>query len=234
MGRQESNPLGQIVGMIVFLGALFYVFVWPPLVAWWAINGWIVLTILGIIGAFFLWLFLRWLFKGDNSSNVANNRRSYSETSTSYRPYSPHIADEFNPNTSISYDNHMKHQFDETRTEIVEMIQSFKPFRQYKSEKEYQIGLAHYLKTKFSETRIEEQKDSSRPDITIGKIAIEVKGPTTTRGLESIASKIVRYRNNFEDGLIIVLFDMQATERYYEEWHTGVKATWPAVEVVRI
>lgn len=213
MPRRKEDPLGQLIGGIVVLIVLFYVFVWPPLVAWWQVNGWIVLTVLGVSGASLLGWFIY--------SRVRPSSIHASPTVVAPNHDTP--LHQFESNTTISYDKYLEHQKKAKINEVKDMIESFKPFKSYRFESDYHIGLAHHLKTKYPETRIEVQKSSSRPDITIGKIAIEVKGPTTSQGLDSIASKIMRYRNNFEDGLIIVLFNIQVSEGYYVEWETGIK-----------
>ena len=67
---------------------------------------------------------------------------------------------------------------DEFYLEVLETIHNFKPFERYKKELAYQIDLARWLQNKFPNTKIEETRGSTRPDIVIKGIAIEVKGPT--------------------------------------------------------
>ena len=67
-------------------------------------------------------------------------------------------------------------------------------------------------------------------DIVVGNIAIEIKGPTTNQGLQSIADKIARYRLHFA-GIVCVLFDVQ-DEAHYREWLRGIRD--PDVVVIRI
>ena len=117
--------------------------------------------------------------------------------------------------------------------EIITEIRAFKPFKRYNSEYPYQIELGQFLKHKFPMTEIEKQKGSSRPDIIIGDVAIEVKGPTYKEGLDSILSKCVRYPNHFKKGLIVVLFTPRMTYRYYDDWVAGMKRTFPEVVVIK-
>jgi hypothetical protein len=77
--------------------------------------------------------------------------------------------------------------------------------------------------------RVEHQKDSSRPDIVIGDVAIEIKGPNNENGLRSIADKCLRYPLYFEKGLIIVLFDVKVTSRYIDDWRLGLQNKFPHV-----
>ncbi|MDG6219260.1 MAG: hypothetical protein QCI00_07450, partial [Candidatus Thermoplasmatota archaeon] len=79
----------------------------------------------------------------------------------------------------------------------------------------------------------EKQIGSSRPDIIIDKIAIEIKGPTLRRDLDSIANKCLRYNQHFEGPLIVVLFDIIVSDSYYQEWETGIKKTFPNVIIIK-
>jgi hypothetical protein len=72
---------------------------------------------------------------------------------------------------------------------------------------------------------MEDQRGSSRPDISIGNIAIEVKGPTYRKDLETIANKLLKYPLHFEENMIIVLFDIQFGN--YDEWIQAVKRKHP-------
>ena len=106
--------------------------------------------------------------------------------------------------------------------QVVEAIEEFKPARRYKNEFPYQVELVGYLKSKFPHADIEQQKGSSRPDIVVGDIAIEVKGSTRTQDLKTIADKCMRYYQHFGE-LVIVLFEVDVYEPRYEEWKKGIK-----------
>ena len=120
-------------------------------------------------------------------------------------------------------------------TEIQKSILEFIPLRKYFEEILYQDTLATHLRTKLSgsEVVIERQKGSSRPDIVVDNIAIEIKGPTNRQALDSVPSKCMRYKNHFPGGLIVVLFDVQVNDYYYNEWETSLKRTYPDVIVIR-
>jgi hypothetical protein len=90
------------------------------------------------------------------------------------------------------------------------------------------------LSKTFPSARIEEQRGSSRPDIVIDNIAIEIKGPTKSQDLKTIADKCMRYGEHFPDGIIIVLFEVKVNDRYYKEWLEGIKKYFPQVEVIRM
>src|SRR3989344_3023645 len=92
---------------------------------------------------------------------------------------------------------------------VTDAIREFKPARDFENEWPYQIGLHGFLQRQFPMAKIEQSKGSARPDIVIGGIAIEVKGPTRQKDLDTIASKCMRYRQLFKKGLIVVLFKQE-------------------------
>ena len=118
-------------------------------------------------------------------------------------------------------------------TELEKYIREFKPFRRYYKEIFYQDNLASWLRSKFRDTEIEIQRGSSRPDIVVNNVAIEIKGPTSQRDLDSIPSKCMRYSQHFDNRIIVVLFDVQVGQRYFEEWEKGLRETYPDVVVIR-
>jgi hypothetical protein len=121
---------------------------------------------------------------------------------------------------------------DGTYQKILEKIDLFKPLLPYyPNELPYQIDLARYLLQHFPSAKLEEQRSSARPDIIIDNIAIEIKGPTTERELDTIANKCIRYPLYFEKGLIIVLFDVKVTSRYLEDWQRGLQGKFPQVTI---
>jgi len=115
--------------------------------------------------------------------------------------------------------------------DISKTIWSFWPSEKHSQEYLYQYELYNYLKSKFPQTKIEEQKGASRPDIVIDNVAIEVKGPTRSRDLQTIADKYIRYRQHFDE-VIVVLFDLRVKERYYWEWETALKKAFPKIRII--
>lgn len=116
--------------------------------------------------------------------------------------------------------------------QVVGKIEDFKQCRNYHDEFSYQIELVGWLKSEFPNADIEQQKGSSRPDIVVRDVAIEVKGPTRTADLRTIADKCMRYCQHYKE-LIVVLFEVDASERRYEEWERGMKNTFPNVKIIR-
>jgi hypothetical protein len=107
--------------------------------------------------------------------------------------------------------------------ELINVIRGYQPIKFFKNEELYHTNLYTYLCEKIpGDIGFEVQRGSSRPDIVVGDIAIEIKGPTDNQGLVTIADKINRYSQHFEH-IIVVLFDVQTLERFYNEWHEGIK-----------
>lgn len=117
--------------------------------------------------------------------------------------------------------------------EVKKTILDFVPFRHYDKEIYYQDTLAQFLRSKFPDTEIEVSVGSTRPDIVVKGIAIEIKGPTSHRDLISIADKCLRYKQNFPNGLICVLFKVNASKQLYKEWLKGIKKYHPDVDVIK-
>lgn len=116
---------------------------------------------------------------------------------------------------------------------IITSIREFKESRKYKNEYEYQLELQGWLKSKFIDSEIEMQIGSSRPDIVINKtIAIEVKGPTRSQDLATVVDKCLRYLTHFKE-LIIVLFDVDVSEKRYNEWRDAIDRHHPNVKIIK-
>lgn len=123
---------------------------------------------------------------------------------------------------------------DDLVEELVEVIKEFKPIKHFKNEDLYHTNLYTYLCQRIpGDIGFEVQRGSSRPDITLGDIAIEIKGPTDSQGLMTIADKVNRYSQHF-DYLIVVLFDVICNERFYQEWFEGIMRQYEGqVRIIR-
>jgi hypothetical protein len=93
------------------------------------------------------------------------------------------------------------------------------------------MTLHGWLNREFPDAVIEKQKGASRPDIVIGDIAIEVKGPTDIRSLKDLSDKCIRY-SLYYNSLIFVLFEPSFPERHYQEFLTGLQNNFQNVEVI--
>ena len=118
--------------------------------------------------------------------------------------------------------------------ELEKAIREFIPHRHYDKEFYFQDTLASYLKAKFEDTEIEVKRGSTRPDIVVEDVAIEVKGPTRDKDLQTIADKCLRYRQHFPNGMICVLFSVYVSKQRYDDWLEGMKRNYPDVKVIRI
>jgi hypothetical protein len=107
-------------------------------------------------------------------------------------------------------------------SEVIQEIKSFKPHKEIlQKELDYQKELYGWLKRRFGQTQFEVQRGSSRPDLLIDNIAIEIKGPTDTKDLATIADKCTRYGQQFEK-IIVVLFQIKVTYQYWKDWKNGI------------
>lgn len=116
-------------------------------------------------------------------------------------------------------------------TRVVEAVEEFEPSMRYSSELGYHAELQGWLRARFSESRVEVWSGSSRPDIVVGSVAVEVKGPTTGRDLATVTDKLLRY-SSYYDRIIVVLFDLQVSRRRLEEWLRGMERSFPNVKVI--
>lgn len=126
----------------------------------------------------------------------------------------------------------IKKRLPEYTKKVVEIIETFKPLRAYRNEDRYRMELVGWLKGKDLGADIEVQKGYSRPDIVIGNIAIEVKGPTRKEELKTIADKCSRYTLYF-DQLIVVLFEVEVDDGFYNEWYRAMQKRFPDVVIIR-
>jgi hypothetical protein len=116
---------------------------------------------------------------------------------------------------------------------VVDLMKQFNPSRNYKDEYGYHTELQGWLKAHFKTSVVEHTTGSSRPDIVIdGNIAIEVKGPTRSQDLKTIADKCNRYLIHY-DHFAVILFNVEVNERLYQEWLTGINNRYPEVEIIR-
>ncbi len=114
-------------------------------------------------------------------------------------------------------------------------IMKFEPLMpNYPNELPFHVDLARYLQNVFPDLKVEAQKGASRPDIVIESIAIEVKGPTGSRELDSVSTKCFKYPQHFDQGLIVVLFNIKGvTTNYLNEWKKGLTDKFPRIEVIK-
>ncbi len=120
---------------------------------------------------------------------------------------------------------------DQELRNIIELINKFTPARNWETEDGYHKNLLGYLQVYYPNIQYEFQEGASRPDLVINNVAIEIKGPTYSKDLDTIASKCLRYPQYFEH-LLMVLFDLRASSQYYNEWKMGMEKHHPNVIII--
>ncbi len=115
---------------------------------------------------------------------------------------------------------------------VIKSVKKFESSNKWSFEEGYHGELIGYLKLKFPNVIAEHQTVSSRPDIVIENIAIEVKGPTDNRALDTLTTKCLKYSQHYAH-IIIVLFEPRFSESHYNEIYKGIKKHFPHVEVIR-
>lgn len=114
---------------------------------------------------------------------------------------------------------------------IENAIRRFTPSRRYRLEIDYQNELYSWLSREFP-VQYEVQKGSSRPDLIIKNIAIEIKGPTGNGELNTLTTKFLKYSNHYPY-FIIVLFDCNFSEGHFNEISGGIRKFAPHVIIIR-
>lgn len=115
---------------------------------------------------------------------------------------------------------------------MIKEIEGFTPKYQYPKESYYQEELFQKIKSIYPVAEREYLSNDIKPDIVIRKVAIELKGPTYRYDLQSIYSKCFEYLTEYQ-ALILVLFDVQATEGQYKKVVDNVTRYFPRAIIIR-
>jgi hypothetical protein len=110
-------------------------------------------------------------------------------------------------------------------------IRTFQPRKRYQYEIDYQNELYNWLGRYFP-VQYEVQTGSSRPDLIIKNIAIEIKGPTGNRELDTLTTKFLKYSNHYPY-FIIVLFDCNFSDGHFNEISNGIRKFAPHVKIIK-
>jgi hypothetical protein len=113
---------------------------------------------------------------------------------------------------------------------LINEIKRFTPSSKYRNEYPYHTELTGWLKHDF-DVIFDKRKGASQPDLVVNGVAIEVKGPTRTRDLQTIPSKLLRYGNHW-DTIILVFFEREYSQKYYYEWVSGLREKYPDVIII--
>ena len=115
--------------------------------------------------------------------------------------------------------------------QVIDTSEKFHPTRPWGDEERYHIELQGFLRAFFPNTKFEVQTGASRPDIVIENIAIEIKGPTDSTALVTLADKCMRYSYHYEN-MIIVLFEPNFSDGRFDEFNKGMARHFPHVKII--
>lgn len=196
-----------LVGIVPLLGANFE-----------ARINWIILFIIGV--SFYLFLHFKLKPSLDNQTIQHEGGKPSEDSryisSVSKEVQQPYIvSDPTNP----------------IQVNVENAIRRFKPRARYRYEIDYQNELYNWLSREFP-VQYEVQTGSSRPDLIIKNIAIEIKGPTGNRELDTLTTKFLKYSNHYPH-FIIVLFDCNFSEGHFNEIYNGIRKFAPNVIIIR-
>jgi hypothetical protein len=226
---EEFPPWAQLLVAILFIGALVWAFVLQPLIAWLQQN-WIPIAIGFIVIIFGIVFYFARKWKREEifeQEQIAKGLVKFVDRHGEENWVKSEDLEKLKKE-----DEELK-QKESLFNRVIKEIEDFRPAReQLRNEYAYHLSLFSWLNKTFPETEYEKQKGHSRPDIVVGDIAIEIKGPTDTQALSTIADKCMRYAKHFQS-LIVVLFEVHVNPERYEEWLEGLRRTFPSVEVIR-
>ncbi len=239
--NDRYTTIVQIVGLAIVALYIFWIFLVPPIMAWISANS-LLLMVLGVlIVAGVVGLGYWWRREDARAAGGLAREREYADFQRQRG------LEEYQTREGkvvwVSQDQLeevARRDREEAEAEarrlvnrLTSHIEAFEPSRDYASEWEYHLELQGYLKAVFPDARIEVQTGASRPDIVVDDIAIEVKGPTNSRDLQTIADKLVRYSLHY-DTVLVVLFHVQVSDLRYREWEEGIMRQFGDVRIIRI
>lgn len=114
---------------------------------------------------------------------------------------------------------------------VIDTIEKFHPTKAWGNEDSYHKELQGFLRAFFPDTKFEVQTGASRPDIIIENIAIEIKGPTDSAALVTLADKCMRYSHYYQN-MIIVLFEPNFSDGRFKEFNKGMERHFPHVKII--
>ncbi|HUU63056.1 MAG TPA: hypothetical protein VMX96_03945 [Dehalococcoidia bacterium] len=218
----------KILFWVIFVCILAWIFILQPFIEWVKLNIVTVSVVSGVIIVVLVTVFVFYrIYRAKRNEVLLAKKRAYEQEQM--KKGLVKFVDRFGRER---WGTHDEAKAEELINRITGAIERFPPARKYRDEFPYQTDLHGWLIAQFPSTKIEIQRGSSRPDIIVDNIAIEVKGPTRTSDLVTIADKCIRYGQHF-DGPIIVLFELDVSEKRYYEWKKGLENTYPNARVIR-
>jgi len=225
--QNTREPIDDMGLTILLIGFLFFIIGFIALF-FFLVPGLIFILISSIFLLPFYWSYF-YKPKIEYREFIEERRRNQEELKEREERLKRELEDE-----KRKYQDELRIKYGDLFLSVVDTIKKFEQLLpEYPNELSYHIDLARWLEPKYPMLHVEHQEGSSRPDIVIEDIAIEIKGPTTEEGLRSIADKCLRYHHHFKR-MIVVLFDIRTkTDRYYIEWEDGLKRHFPDVIVIK-
>ena len=240
--KNDEDTFVGILFVVILALAFFWVYAVPPIEAWWTAYGvWVEVGLLVLVGIGLYYVYWRHKIsvevdreireklarEADERTRFENEQRTKGLVKFESQDGAVRWG------TSAEIERWKRKELEESLpNRIAQAIRDFRPSRRYHQEFPYQTELQGWLKSKFPMSQIELQTGSSRPDIVIEDIAIEVKGPTDNRALETLAAKCLKYSGYYKK-VILVLFEPRFSESNYREIVSGMKRSFPFAEVIR-
>ncbi|MGD0535422.1 MAG: hypothetical protein ABR999_08290 [Methanoregula sp.] len=251
MAKKDGVESLLIVAILIIIAIIYYVILW--IIANW-IPILIILIIIGIAYGIIEW-------QKDNQFQKEQQKKKYEQIEREKRETAKRIELEKQMREFEKQQNNLglikytdrfgkilwgtpaelelwKQKEDEEKikdlliNKIVNAIEKFCPTRNWEYEDGYHKELLGYLKHDFPDIKYEFQMGSSRPDLVIQNIAIEIKGPTDNAALETLTTKCLKY-SKYYDHLIMVLFNPQFSEKNFKEIQAGINQYFPHVKIIR-
>ena len=240
--KDELTPLEGLIAVVVLVLAFFYIYAVPAIEAWWAVYGiWVELGLLALLiitGVVFVYL---------KTTSMREEREARARAALEAERHE-RFAEEQRAKGLVEFTRYdgasqwgtpnqveawrRKEEEENLPNRIVRAVKDFTPSRRYHNEFSYQTELQGWLKSKFPSSRIEIQTGASRPDIVIEDIAIEVKGPTDNRALDTLTTKCLKYSGHYRT-VVLVLFEPEFSESNFREIEAGIERAFPHVFVIR-
>lgn len=230
-------PEAQAIFAIIVLLALIYVFIIQPFINWVKTHIFLfsmIIVIILIICIISVYFYIKNRRK-KKLERLAFEEEQRARGLVSFTDrYGKEVWDKLEEIEKLKKIDEEEREKEKLFNRIIEEIRDFKPAReQLRNEYAYHLSLYSWLKKTFPQAEYEKQRGSSRPDIVIEEIAIEVKGPTDATALTTIADKCMRYAHHYKEGLIVVLFEVNVNEYRYNEWLSSLNRQFPHVKVIR-
>jgi hypothetical protein len=213
-----NNPDGGIrkyfaMALLIISGLyLFYLYVVPPLLVW------IIQNILAVIVALIcLSIATAVVLKRRRRRAEAGGRNNGSPTIFKFSWKPP---DMDNPDA-----------YSKLALAVYNSIEEFRPSNSYDKEKPYHDELFSHLKKEFPQAEMEPMIQGGRPDIEIERIAVEVKGPTRNRDLDTLTSKVLIYGSKYTF-VFCILFKPEFSESRFQVLKEALQQRLPHCGVI--